>query len=68
MARSQNSVRITVSLPDRDHTDLLDTAKQHDVSLTWLARRAVEKYLKNYGCGGAQLVLDPPHDDKRRQE
>ena len=27
MARSQNSVRITVSLPDSDHTDLLDTAE-----------------------------------------
>ena len=45
MARSQNSVRITVSLPDGDHADLLDTAEQHDVSLPWLARRAVEKHL-----------------------
>ena len=68
MTRSQDSVRITVSLPDGDHTDLLDTAEQHDVSLPWLARRAIEECLKNYRCGGAQLVLDPPHDDDRRQE
>ena len=68
MARSQGSVRITVSLPDGDRTDLLDTAEQYDVSLPWLARRAVEECLKSYRCCGAQLVLDPPHDDERRQE
>ena len=27
MARSQNSIRITVSLPDGDHTDLSDMAR-----------------------------------------
>ena len=68
MARSQNSVRITVSLPGGDHADLLDTAEQHDVSLPRLARRTVEECLKNYRCGGGQLVLYPPHDDDRRQE
>ena len=68
MARSQHSIRITVSLPDGDHTDLLDTAEQDDVSLRWLARWAVEECLKAPWCGGAQLVLDPPHDDERRQE
>ena len=68
MARSQNSIRITVSLPDGDHTDLSDMAAQHDVSLSWLARRAGAECLKNHGCGGAPIVLDPPHDDGGRQE
>ena len=68
MASSQNSICITGSPPDGDHTDLSDRAEQHDVSLPWLARRAVAECPKNHGCGSAQLVLDPSHDGGRRQE
>ncbi len=68
MARSQNNIRITVSLPDGDHIALSDMAERHDVSLSWLAGRAVAELLKNHGGGDAQLVLDPLRDGWRRQE
>ena len=63
MARSKNSTRITVSLPDCDHAALAAIAERHDVSLSWLARRAVAEFLENRGRDGAQLALDLPVDE-----
>ena len=67
MARSKSSTRITVSLPDDDHTALSAMAERHDVSLSWLARRAVAEFLENHGRGDAQFALDLPLDDGRRK-
>ena len=66
MPRLKNRTRITVSLPDRDHAALAAIAERHDVSLSWLARRAVAEFLANHGRDGARPALDLPLDDGQR--
>ena len=67
MARSKNSTRITVSLPDRDHAALSAISERYEISLSWLARRAVAEFLENHGPEGGQFVLDLPPGDRQRQ-
>ena len=43
--KTSKSVRVSVSLPPDDHAALTEIAKEHRVSLAWLVRTAVEKYL-----------------------
>lgn len=62
------TTRITVSLPDKEHAALTALAQQHDVSLSWLTRRAVMEFLQRYGNGGTQPVLDRPPDKKTGTE
>lgn len=52
------STRITVSLPEKEHAALTALARKHDVSLSWLARKAIIEFLNQYGTGGAPLTLD----------
>lgn len=41
----RRSVRTTVTLPKEDHDELERLAKQKKVSVAWVVREAVEKYL-----------------------
>lgn len=43
--KSSRSVRITVSVPAEEHAALEAYARAHDVSLSWVARRAIDEYL-----------------------
>ena len=58
MPRLRNATRITVSLPDNEHTALAALAERHDVSLSWLTRKAVVEFLARYERADAQLPLD----------
>ena len=49
--------RITVSLSERDHAALVELAAKHDVSISWLARRAVSEFISNNEHGQTQLPL-----------
>lgn len=54
------TTRITVSLPEKEYAALAALAKRHDVSLSWLTRKAVIEFLRQQGEGNARLVLDLP--------
>ena len=43
--KEKRVVRITVSVPTNDHAMLEALAEADDVSLSWLARKAIAKYL-----------------------
>ena len=43
--KEKKAVRITVSLPTTDHALLEALAESDDVSLSWLARKAIANYL-----------------------
>lgn len=45
------STRITVSLPEREYAALSALARQYDVSLSWLTRKAVADFLKHHDEG-----------------
>jgi predicted DNA-binding ribbon-helix-helix protein len=50
--------RISVSLSDTDHAALSALAEQHDVSLSWLARKAITDLLEHHEKEELQLPLD----------
>ena len=58
--RPIKSTRITVSLAEREHAALMSLAERHDVSLSWLTRRAVFEFLQQHGKDDAQLPLALP--------
>lgn len=58
------TTRITVSLPDKEHAALAALAQRHDVSLSWLTRKAVIEFLRRYKSGGTQPALDLSLDKK----
>lgn len=68
MGQPQESVRVTVSLQGRDHAALSDLAERHDVSLSWLVRRAVTEFVQRHGRGDGRLVLHPSNPDGGRRE
>lgn len=43
------STRITVSLPEAEYLALSEVARQYDVSLSWLTRKAVAEFLSAHG-------------------
>ncbi len=43
------SMRITVSLPEAEYVALSEVARQYDVSLSWLTRKAVADFLSAHG-------------------
>lgn len=59
--RSEPPVRVTVSLEPGDHAELLRLARQADVSLAWLLRRAsrefIERHSKHGGSNGKRDVI-----------
>ena len=49
--------RVTVTLPRRQLESLTEIAAREDVSLAWLVRKAVDRFLRN----GLDIpVADPP--------
>ncbi len=50
--------RITVSLTDSDHAALSALAERHDVSLSWLARKAITDLLELHENEELQLPLN----------
>ncbi|MBU6388144.1 MAG: ribbon-helix-helix protein, CopG family [Planctomycetes bacterium] len=44
--RKSKSVRTTISLPADDHVELEALARKHRVSVAWVIRDAVQKYLE----------------------
>lgn len=50
-----HNVRLSVSLSESDHARLIQTAKEMDVSLAWVARRAISQWLDAYD-------RDPEHN------
>lgn len=50
--------RITVSLTDSDHAALSALAERHDVSLSWLARKAITDLLEHHENEELQLPLN----------
>lgn len=57
--------RITVSLSDADHAALSALAERHDVSLSWLARKAITDLLENHENEELQLPLDLKRSGRR---
>ena len=43
------STRITVSLPEPEYLALSEIARQYDVSLSWITRKAVAEFLSSHG-------------------
>jgi len=62
------STRITVSLPAKEHAALTALAEKHDVSLSWLTRKAIINFLNQYGEDGAQLMLNLPAPNKAENQ
>lgn len=54
---SHKPTRVTVSLTERDHTELSALGERLDVSLSWLIRKAVTEYLMNHRPDEMQLPL-----------
>tara|TARA_B100000965_G_scaffold389201_1_gene394603 strand:+ start:816 stop:1025 length:210 start_codon:yes stop_codon:yes gene_type:complete len=65
MSRLRKPTRITVSLPDDEHAALAAMAERHDVSLSWLTRKAVIEFLERYERAGAQLPLDLSYNGQK---
>ena len=55
-----NRTRITVGLPDEEHAALTALAERHDVSLSWLTRKAVTEFLAHHGWDDSRPALDLP--------
>ena len=62
------ATRITVSIPNEEHAALAAVARRHDVSLSWLTRKAVIDFLRRYEEGGTQPALDLPLQNKTGTE
>tara|TARA_R110002072_G_scaffold251266_2_gene410118 strand:- start:7659 stop:7868 length:210 start_codon:yes stop_codon:yes gene_type:complete len=65
MPRLRKATRITVSLPDDEHSALAALAELHDVSLSWLTRKAVVEFLERYEREDEQLPLDLPFNGQK---
>lgn len=49
--------RITVNVPCDEYVQLAALAKQHQVSMAWLGRRAIGEFLERYRHEELQLPL-----------
>lgn len=56
MAKSENSVRTSVMLPNRVHRQVAALAAANDVSTAWVMRQAVIRYLAE-GAGQGELPM-----------
>jgi predicted transcriptional regulator len=61
-----NKHRIAVNLDDEEFEELSAMAEKHDVSLSWLGRRAVLEYLDQYRNRQLPLPLKPEIRPGRR--
>ena len=57
--------RLTVNLQAQDYRELQRIAKQHSVSMAWLGRRAIERFLEE---NNSQLELPLSFTSSERQE
>jgi Ribbon-helix-helix protein, copG family len=48
---SRKNARLTVTLDDRDYIALQVLSEKEDVSIAWLARRAIQEMLERYKSG-----------------
>ncbi|MBA2649219.1 MAG: CopG family transcriptional regulator [Legionella sp.] len=44
---NNKSIRITISLPEKDHAYLQEIANNNQISLSWLVRKAVKNLLED---------------------
>jgi predicted transcriptional regulator len=52
------ATRVTVSVDERDYTQLVALADEHRVSLAWLVRHAVADFLQRYREDQLELPLE----------
>lgn len=57
MSAEKKGQRITVSLSDSDHAALCALADEHDVSLSWITRKAITDFLERCDREDLQLPL-----------
>lgn len=55
--RAKKTIRITVSVSETEHAQLLALAERYDVSVSRLARQAFAEFLERYGKGAASLLF-----------
>ena len=53
--------RITVNLAKAQHRELQTLAKQHNVSMSWVAQVAIERFLDQHKQREFQFPLDIEH-------
>ena len=54
---SQIKKRLSISLEPRNHAALESLAAAHDVSVAWLARRAISEFIERQEQGQQELPL-----------
>lgn len=54
--RRKKSARLTVSLDDEDYAALTAIAEKSDVSLSWVIRQAIHRFVQEHG-GHPELPL-----------
>ena len=47
--RKRKSTRLTVSLDEADHAALSAMASKSDVSLSWVIRQAIQRFVREHG-------------------
>ena len=55
--KPKKTTRVTVSLREEEHAELVSLAEQHDISISRITRQAVTEFLERYGKGESQLAL-----------
>jgi predicted transcriptional regulator len=49
--RPLKSTRLSVSLEEQDHNALAEIAAENDVSISWVIRKAIRKFVEKYRDG-----------------
>jgi hypothetical protein len=57
MAQAEGAVRVTATISKAQQQALEQLARQHDVSVAWLIRRAIDRLIEE-AEGGPRLPLD----------
>jgi Ribbon-helix-helix protein, copG family len=47
LKREKQPARLTVTLDERDYSEVCQLAERNDVSAAWVIRRAVQQYLRD---------------------
>ena len=53
--KGRKGPRITVSVSESNHATLTELAHKHDVSISWLARQAIDEFIENHKDPQMQL-------------
>jgi hypothetical protein len=65
--KSKLATRVTVSVDERDHEQLVALADEHRVSLAWLVRYAVADFLERYRQDQLELPLELTKGSRSRR-